>query len=248
MYKCNATYGTDEKIERLKIHTSSVTNLLIHLLLCPPLTEVKGLINDTGSPAPTLHLSPTSSASAPSTSSASELSTTSQTRRHRLKEIFSIIFKLGEEKVDLYLKKYDTGYDLKIDPDYNVWSNLTDTIEQLAPPLPQPSARALEHQIPSKQMTIDKVLTLLPCLKNKTIKRPQPPVPLSISRNDQKAMILTKKRKAEEEQQKEERKKQREQRKMERLGQAEDKKERQKEKRQRRRKRRILRRGEFRRK
>ncbi|XP_005105750.1 uncharacterized protein LOC101853723 [Aplysia californica] len=152
---------------------------------------------------------PTSSASAPLTSSASEPSTTSQTRHHRLKQIFSMNFKLGEEKVDLFLKRYETGYDLKIDPDYNMWSSLMYDIEQLAPPpLPQPSAGALKPQT-----ITDKVLTLQSCSKNKGVKRPQPPVPQCIGGNDYKEMILTKKRKAEEEQQqKEERKKQSEQR------------------------------------
>ena len=69
------------------------------------------------------------------------------------------------------------------------------------------------------------------CSKNKGVKRPQPPLPSSISGNDFKQMLLAKKRKAEEEQQqKEERKRQREERKKEKLAQAEEKKRRQEEK------------------
>ena len=135
--------------------------------------------------------------------------------------------------MDLYLKRYDNGYDIKTDCDYNRWSSLMDDIKQLAPALtpPQPSAKTAEPQPTSMQLTIDEVLTMPSCSKNKGVKRSQPPMPSSISGNDFKQMLLPKKRKVEEEQQqKEERKRQREERKKRKLAQAEEKKKRQEEK------------------
>ena len=134
--------------------------------------------------------------------------------------------------MNLYLKRYDNGYDIKIDAEYNMWSSLMDSIKQPAAlPSPQPSPKAPEPQPPTMQLTIDEVLTLPSCSKKKGVKRSQPALPSSISGNDFKHLLLAKKRKTEEEQQqKEERKRQREEKKKEKLAQAEERKRRQDEK------------------